>query len=511
MRSRLLAPALTIVAGLGLALPGSAAVARQAPLPTHVNDCWSTDRVAPVVDSLSVSPSVVDTTTSAIVEYTVRAHDLGGPGPSTGVGKVEVSLHNKVGGGGVADTYLTRGSDGVWRGGASVPTGRTGTYDAEVRVWDRSGDGTVTLQTSEVQPHFFGDVLQATDTAPPPPHDTTPPSLTAFHVSAGQVDTRKKGQILTLTATATDDVSGVAELRVDFQPNNGSSAHHTLLDRVGTTDDFQGEARFRTATGDHYEGLAVVVKDLAGNTVGYGRGGLRRLGVTPRIRVLSGPKDQRGPRLVRALQAAPSVDVHQHGRWYPVRLLMTDPQGVASVSAHLRGETPEVTLHRVSGTRWRGVWAGRMRVHRCSFGPVTVPLHVNATDGRGVTHGTAVRAVRILSPDRTPPRVHGLWSVSPTVFRFSEPVHGISATTVDAYDKNLDPISGTWKCRDGRGGHSHRVSCRTGSVLRATFFPDVAGTQLGLVDWEPGLHIDVLDAHGNPIYFYTTFNPQVID
>ena len=165
----------------------------------------------------------------------------------------------------------------------------------------------------------------------------------------------------------------------------------------------------------------------------------------------------------------------------------------------------------MSGTRWRGVWAGRMRVHRCSFGPVTVPLHVNATDGRGVTHGTAVRAVRILSPDRTPPRVHGLWSVSPTVFRFSEPVHGISTTTVDAYDKNLDPISGTWKCRDGRGGHSHRVSCRTGSVLRATFFPDVAGTQLGLVDWEPGLHIDVLDAHGNPIYFYSTFNPQVID
>ena len=406
MHSRILAPALTIVAGIGLALPGSPATAQQAHLPTHVNDCWSTDRVAPVVDSLSVSPGVVHTDTSAIVRFTVKAHDLGGPGPRTGVGRVEVSLQNKVGGGGVAATYLTRGSDGLWHGAATVPAGRKGTYDAEVRVWDRSGDGTITLQTGEGEQRFFGHVMEATGTTtPPPPPDTTPPSLTAFHVSAGEVDTRKKGQTLTLTATATDDVSGVASFRVDFQPNNGSGAHHTLLRRVGTSDDFQGEARFRTATGNHYEGLGVVVTDLAGNTAGYGRGGLRKLGVTPRIRVLSGPQDPRGPRVVRMLQAAPSVDVHPHGQWYPVRLLMTDPQGVTSVSAHLRGETPDVTLHRVSGTRSRGVWAGRLRVHRCSFGPVTVPLHVNATDGHRVTHGTAVRAVRILSPDRTPPRV----------------------------------------------------------------------------------------------------------
>ena len=55
------------------------------------------------------------------------------------------------------------------------------------------------------------------------------------------------------------------------------------------------------------------------------------------------------------------------------------------------------------------------------------------------------------------------------------------------------------------------MSCLKGSVLRATFYPDAAGTHLGLVDWEPGQHLDVLDAHGNPIYDYQTFNPQVID
>jgi hypothetical protein len=120
-----------------------------------------------------------------------------------------------------------------------------------------------------------------------------------------------------------------------------------------------------------------------------------------------------------------------------------------------------------------------------------------------------VRTVRIVSPDRIPPRAQGVWTASPTVFRVSEPVHGISVTSVQAYDTDDDPVSGTWKCRAGHGGHSRPVSCRTGSVLRATFYPDDSGTSLGSVDWEPGLHLDVLDAHGNPMF--ASVNPQTVD
>jgi hypothetical protein len=301
----------------------------------------------------------------------------------------------------------------------------------------------------------------------------------------------------------------VAQVRVDFQPNNGSGAHDAVLHQVGSTDEFRGTSRFPTDTGNHYEGLGAVVTDHAGNTFGYGRGGLRRLGLTPRIRVVSGPKDAQGPHLDRVLQAAPSVDVTKRGRRYPVRVLMNDPQGVRSVSAHLRGETGDVALQRVSGTAVRGVWAGRLRVPRCSYGPLTSPLHVNATDGHRVSHGARVRTVRIISPDRTPPRAHGLWTASPTVFRFSERVHGISSTNVQAFDTDNNPVSGTWKCRAGHGGHSRPVSCRSGSALRATFYPDDSGTILGSVDWEPGTHLDVLDAHGNPMF--PSVNPQTVD
>jgi hypothetical protein len=95
------------------------------------------------------------------------------------------------------------------------------------------------------------------------------------------------------------------------------------------------------------------------------------------------------------------------------------------------------------------------------------------------------------------------------VFRVSEPVHGISATSVQAYDTDDNLVSGTWKCRAGHGGRSRLVSCRTGSVLRATFYPDDSGASLGSVDWEPGLHLDVLDAHGNPMF--PSVNPQTVD
>lgn len=510
MRSRLLAPALILVTGWGLVLPASTATAAAAKLVTHVNDCWSTDRVPPVIDALTVTPATVDTDSPATVDFTVEAHDVGGPGPASGVGKVEVDLQDPIGAF-VTSSVLTLRGDGKWRGSAIVPTGSQGNLDAKVSAWDKSGDHQVSLQFGRPSVRFFPDAVQASNTIPPS-DDHTPPALTGLHLSTTRIDTRSTAKFLTITATATDDDSGVASVRVDFFPQVGHGhSHQVELTPSGAPGEFRGKVRFQRDISNHHEGLGLVVTDHAGNTSAYGRGGLRKLGLATRITVLSGPLDTRGPRVVRVLEAGPSVDIRRHAQSYPVRVRMADPQGVAAVFMHVRGVTRDVGLHRVSGTEKNGVWAGRLQIARCSFGPVTLPLHIGATDRHGVTRGTFVRQVHIVSPDRTPPAAHVRWHGSPTVFTFSEPVHGISTTNVHAFDTDFTPVTGSWKCRTGKGPHSHRVSCVTGSVLRATFYPDVAGTELGLVDWEPDLHLDVLDAHGNPIFNYQTANPQVID
>ena len=508
MRSRILAPALLLVTGVGLTLPPSIATAAAPKLVTHINSCWSTDRVPPVIDSLTVTPATVDTDSPATVTFTVQAHDVGGPGPASGVGKVEVDLLNTVGAS-VPSTLLTHRADGSWRGSAVVPTGSQGDLDAKVSAWDKSGDHKNSLQNGAPTVRLFPDVVQASNNIPPS-GDHTPPTLTGLHLSTTMIDTRSRAKVVTIRATASDDDSGVAKIHVDFFPQFGHGrAYRVELTKVGSGG-FRGKHRFQRNISKHHEGLGVDVTDQAGNTHPYGRGNLRKLGLPTRITILSGPLDTQGPRVVRVLKAGPTIDIRRHARSYPVRVQMADPEGVARVSMHLRGETSAVALHRVSGTRTRGVWAGRLHLARCSFGPATLPLHVGATDGRGISHGTFVRHVRLVSPDRTPPRAHGQWGSSPTVFRFSEPVHGISTTNVHVYDTNFDPLTGSWKCRQAKGPHSPRVSCRTGSVLRATFYPDVAGTHLGLVDWEPDQHLDVLDAHGNP-FASESVSPDVLD
>ncbi|MGC4109079.1 MAG: hypothetical protein QM747_01300 [Nocardioides sp.] len=509
MRSRIILTALALVAGGALALPGASASAQTASdhLPTHVNDCWSTDREPPVVDSVTVTPSTVDTGSPVTVHIAVSAHDVGGPGPATGIGKVEVSLLS-ASGTSLPDTVLTHRKDGLWHGAVTVPTGTEGSFYADVRAWDHSGRYKLSLQFDQPSEKTFLDVLQA-GVADPGAHDLTPPTLTGLHLSTTSVDTRSAAKVLTITADATDDDSGVATVRATLFPQR-APAIQVDLKPTGTPGQFRGTHRYLRGLGNHQEPLWVTLVDHNGNQVADKKADLSKLGVPTRITVRSGAYE--GPRVVRVLKAAPKVDVHIKGMRYPIRLLMSDPQGVASVSASMRGAASTMPLTKVSGTRKRGVWQGYVKVLRCSFSLSTVPLTVVATDRGGAIHHPTVRQVRILSSDHIPPRAHGRpFNVSPTVFTFHEPVHGISPATVETFDFDLHQISGTWKCRRGKNGGSARVNCRTGSLQRATFYPDDAGTILGMVNWEPGEHLDVLDAHGNPVADYTTYNPQVLD
>ncbi|HEX4471087.1 MAG TPA: hypothetical protein VH085_03905, partial [Nocardioides sp.] len=86
------------------------------------------------------------------------------------------------------------------------------------------------------------------------------------------------------------------------------------------------------------------------------------------------------------------------------------------------------------------------------------------------------------------------------LFRFDEPVHGISASNVAVRDPQQATVAGTWSCRGASGSP---VSCLRGAVTKATFSPTTPATfEPWEVDWEPSGHLDVLDAAGNPAFDY---------
>jgi hypothetical protein len=537
MRSRMLGrvggPVTALATALGLAVTAGPAPAtaaggdhatasatgsarRAAALPTHVNDCWSTDRLPPVVDSVEVSPATVDTSSGPLaVRVTAGAHDVGGPGPASGVRRVQVWLENDVTGAETQTSTLTLRPDGLWHGSVVVPGATTATYDAVVSAVDRSGQGTLSLQRSPVTQRRFTDVVSTTG-APPPSGDTTPPSVTGLTLSSTHVDTRHRARIVTATATVTDSGTGVGSVTLGLNAaGRGTDSigdrSYTLQLVAGSTDRYRGRFRLTRWTGNHTELLSILARDDAGNATRLLHQRLAALGLPSKIRVTSGPLDTQGPRLVKVLRAARTVDVRKHARWYPVRLLLADPQKVASAEAKLSsGRSALVQLHRVGGTPARGVWVGRLRVPRCISAAGPHRLHVGAFDRNGVGAGSLPRRIRIRGLDHVPPQAHVTWRRHAPDVHFSEPVHGIGSATVQVYDANPDSLSllpGTWHCFGAAG---RRINCRSGSVTSATFTPDDAGVVPGVIDWEPGQHLDVLDAHGNP-FAGLSLSPDVVD
>ncbi|MBB6626073.1 hypothetical protein H5V45_01950 [Nocardioides sp. KIGAM211] len=521
---------LTLAALLALALPSGAGAAgaagaaaptattgRAAAPVTQVNDCWSTDNGEPVIDSYDVSPAVVDTDAGPVeVQLTVQAHDTGGPGPATGLRSVRFSLwaaqpYSGPRDGQSLDTLLTQDSDGSWHGSVTVPAHTGATYNSQITVVDGADEGT--LSEAHLVYEQQQDVLTATGTEEFP-DDTTAPTMTALSVSRTQVDTRRRAQSVDLEATVTDDDSGVQRvdvflLRKDRTSNNGGIDTVTLT-RVEGTDTFRGRVRFRRWLGNSQRVLFAEVEDRAGNTRRYRRETMAERGFASRIDVVSGPYNVEGPRVVRVLRAAPSIDVRRHGGWYAVRVLLADRQGIRAAQVRLATDNPPAQLHRVSGTDRRAVWAGRVHVRPCSSGPRTTDLHVRTWDRQGRTGNDHSRDVRLITRDLTPAWARSVWRNTPHVFTFDEPVHGISPTNVVVYDADAaDPhqIAGTWACRNGAGS---TVDCLTGPVIKATFTADDPDAPApGAVDWSPDHHLDVLDRKGNPSGLL--LSPMVLD
>lgn len=508
LRHRALLAATTTLTLAGALAPAGAEAAA-GDLPTQPNACWSSDNGTPVIDSVTLTPSVIDTSAGPVtVHVAIAAHDTGGPGPASGL--ADVSTYIRITSSRIAfRPTLTDAGDGAWQGTFVVPEGISGPAYASVTADDerydpsydrvRQGPTRTSPALSGTVTRTFADVATITsDTS-----DTTDPELSGLSVSPAQVDSRRHAAYATVEAHVTDDLSGLESVFI------GGNAHNFDLHHV-SGDLYRGQVPAPRGKSSGTRELSFYAEDVAGNRMSVGPAELEARGFASSFGYKSGSPDTKKPEIVRIAHRTHQVDVRRHGAWFKIRLVASDNRGVTHVTTWLDGLSDgvpakplETELHRVSGTARHGTWAGRIRVTPCTLERYTTQhnkpyIRVKATDDFR-TASKSIGRLQVRSQDRTRPTVHDA-DGSGYSFTFSEAVHGVSDDNVAIvyYGPHYDEltVSATWVCRNGAGKHT---SCLHGSVRSATAHLDDDSHYIEWVEWSPDHHLGVLDRAGNPV------------
>ncbi|MCE5255012.1 MAG: S-layer homology domain-containing protein [Actinomycetia bacterium] len=116
--------------------------------------------------------------------------------------------------------------------------------------------------------------------------DTTPPVLTSLSFSSAPLDVRASDATLAVTATATDDLSGVRFIRVHFDPPGSSGGVSTRDIRPPATSSIATFPQY--APGGEWQ-VTVRVDDNVGNWYQYSTFELEVMGFPTTIEVVSTP------------------------------------------------------------------------------------------------------------------------------------------------------------------------------------------------------------------------------
>ena len=502
-------PGLLALTACTLLACGTAALADVGPAAAYepLNRCVSPDNGLPTVQQLSFSPASVDVT-SGPVQVTVRMRivDPGGPGAASGVASAAVSLapDNLLLG---RLVRLQRDGGGWWSGSVTVP------QHAPDGAWrpfalaleDRAGNPPSEEVRRALDAHDppFDQTLVVTSSP-----DTRPPTVTGVRVSPGRVDTRRGAKYVGVTIAASDDLSGVAHVRV--LASRGRYDARTDLRRDGGS--FTGRLRIPTWRGTGTWHLLVTAQDRVGNKVDVPSSRLATVGESS-FAVVS-RKDTARPTL-RSLRVDPArVDLRQRARTVAFTVRLADVRSgirsaVVTMPVSTHGEPGQamtrVRLTRTAGTARHGTWTGHVRLAPCTLLYRRTPVFVAARDRAGND--------RLWRPTVLTARTQSLWpaqadlttpvvgATGPITLTFSQAVTGINpaSPTVRRSDSTGTgpPLAGTWTCFTGSG---MTTSCPTGHVRTASWTPDVPldSPASYRVDLNPEGNLDVTDLDGNP-------------
>jgi hypothetical protein len=506
----------TGMVAIGLVLAGPVRSTYAAPL----NDCVRHENGDPILTALT-APDVVDVTQGAqSVHFTITAVDRGGPGPASGLKAVWVAFGQSGFDEPGAEIHrLVEQADGTWAGDVLVQQGSRGGVSPIVAVdlKDNAGNHR-TIWRSGLKAAGLPSGIEVISTP-----DRTRPRLTSFTVEPVSVDTRTHTQMVTFTATAADDLSGIGS--VDFFGSMGGRSITNAVDGDFVTLD-PVEDTPNTLSGtievDRWVGSGtwrvkrLFVEDKVGNLAFYSSARLDELGFAHTLDVRSRTDTSR-PEIVEFTADPTAVDVQSADGDVTFTVRARDEgAGVTEVFAFVGWATGWVRLDRAYGTSHNGVWTGTVTVSRCQASTRNHRINIDVGDGnrhhRGYTstdlaaNGWPSR-LSVTAADHTRPHARMPWRGGPDdhiTVRFNEPVNGITSESAtmrrvrggqsDSYGPVRD---GTWSCQDGDGA---ATSCESGSVRRATFameHPFVASRNYVLT-LNPEFCLSATDLAGNP-------------
>ncbi len=171
------------------------------------------DTTAPVLASLALSPTTVDTSAGpAVVTMTARVTDERGPS-NGGTAALSRVVLTGPGGQQQATAFISQAqrisgtpADGVYRATLEIPWhAAPGNWNASAVLVDLSGN-TRSMTTANLVAAGFPATVVQTGAG-----DTRAPQLVAIGVTPGSVDTSLRSQTITVNVHANDDLSGLSD------------------------------------------------------------------------------------------------------------------------------------------------------------------------------------------------------------------------------------------------------------------------------------------------------------
>ncbi len=274
------------------------------------------DNTPPSINSFSFSPTQLDLSSKTLsVEYQLAISD-----DLSGLDEATIEFLSPGKGNSKSETIKKLSGQTTSLSG-SIDFGKNpdkGIWLASVTLKDKAGNQ-ITFSPGDLNSKGYSSSLEITETK-----DITAPQLTGFTFSPVEIDLASEQRAVSFNVEATDDISGIEELTVEFTPpGNGGSKSETFR-KIGSRNvNLSGSIDIGNNPSTGAWNAQVTLKDGAGNQATYSSSELNAKNFSSVLNVKD-TKDIIAPELVN-LQISPTkIDLNSTNQSVEYRISVTD-------------------------------------------------------------------------------------------------------------------------------------------------------------------------------------------
>lgn len=227
----------------------------------------------------------------------------------------------------------------------------SGIWLVSITLKDKSGNQ-ITFSSGELNGRGFPSALEISETK-----DLTPPQLNGFSFSPGEIDLASEQRTVSFVVEASDDISGVEEVTVEFSPSgNGGSKSETFRKIGNSVASLSGSIDLGKNPSTGIWNAKVSLKDGAGNQSNYSSAELSTKNFPSTLEVKD-TKDIISP-VLTSFQISPAkIDLSSPAQSVEYRLSAADNlSGIDEITIafiHLRGGGNKVErLSKINKTNY---------------------------------------------------------------------------------------------------------------------------------------------------------------